>query len=100
MKKERKTAKSEDVLLHRCASFVAKPLPELSSFNGFPAGAAKRHPGDPTGACDKEGWGDVLGNWREVLSRQLHDPHPVGPRRPSGAISSFPYFVELKKLFL
>lgn len=27
----------------------------------------------------------VLGNWRDVLSRQLHDPHPVGPKRPLGA---------------
>ncbi|EIM05369.1 hypothetical protein A1A1_16645 [Planococcus antarcticus DSM 14505] len=39
------------MLLHRFASFVAKPLPELSSFNDFPA--VKRHPGDPAGVYDE-----------------------------------------------
>jgi len=30
-------AKGKDMLLHRCASFVAKPLPEVPSVTDFPA---------------------------------------------------------------
>ncbi|ANU10245.1 hypothetical protein A1A1_07137 [Planococcus antarcticus DSM 14505] len=87
------------MLLHRYASFVAKPLPELSLFNDFAAGAVKRHPRDPAVACDEKAGAMSLATG-EKLSRQLHDPHLVGPKHPSGAISSFPYFVKLKKMFL
>ncbi|ANU11625.1 hypothetical protein BBH88_15750 [Planococcus antarcticus DSM 14505] len=47
IKERRKAANGKDMLLHRYASFAAKLLLELSSFNDFPAGAAKRHEPEP-----------------------------------------------------
>ncbi|EIM06775.1 hypothetical protein A1A1_09476 [Planococcus antarcticus DSM 14505] len=76
---ERKAAKGKDVLLPRC---VAKPLSELLSFNDFAAGAVKRHPRDPAGACNEEAGATSLATGATFCAP---GPHPVGPKRPLGA---------------